>query len=84
MSKPFLPEKEELNPKKAQLKTNQAHLSIINHSCHSLFVATPPSQRIQVLLGQDDDEEHQTHDVFCEMEVLRTEGDDYEWKEVAR
>ena len=53
----------------------------------SAVAATPPSQRVQFLLGQDDgDEEHMSHDIFCEMEELRAVGEegDVEWKETAR
>ncbi len=42
---------------------------------------------MQFLLGQDDgDEEHMSHDIFCEMEELRAVGEegDVEWKETAR
>lgn len=52
-----------------------------------ISVATPPSQRIQFILGakdEDEDEDHKTHDIFCEMEELRGVGDDREWKETAR
>lgn len=50
-----------------------------------LFIATPPSQRIQFLLGEDeDDDDHKTHDVFCEMEELFYKDDEMEWKETAR
>ncbi len=52
-----------------------------------LHTATPPSQRVQFLLGQDDqDEDHMSHDIFCEMEELRAVGEegDVEWKETAR
>lgn len=49
---------------------------------------TPPSQRVQFILGgaDDDDESHQSHDLFCEMEELRPGGEDgeLEWKETAR
>jgi len=50
---------------------------------------TPPAQRVQFLLGRDeefDDEDHQAHAMFCEMEELRATGEDgeKEWKEVAR
>ena len=36
--------------------------------------------------GDDEDEEHASHDIFCEMEELRAVGDDgdVEWKETAR
>jgi len=53
--------------------------------------ATPPSQRVQFLLGREEsaieaDEDHTTHEMFCEMEELREvgEGGDKEWKETAR
>jgi len=50
---------------------------------------TPPSQRVQFIIGRDDeydDEDHQAHAMFCEMEELRPSGEDgeKEWKEVAR
>ena len=50
-----------------------------------LFPGTPPSQRVQFILGEDvDDEKHESHPLFSEMEELVTEGGDMEWKETAR
>ncbi|KAK2146967.1 hypothetical protein LSH36_576g02000 [Paralvinella palmiformis] len=50
--------------------------------------ATPPGERVKFLLGHtdDNDEDHQTHDIFCEMDELKKVGDDgeYIWKETAR
>lgn len=46
--------------------------------------AAPPSQRVQFLLGEEEDEEHKTHDVFCQMAELSPAGDEKEWKETAR
>ncbi|KAJ8352239.1 hypothetical protein SKAU_G00237150, partial [Synaphobranchus kaupii] len=45
-----------------------------------------PSQRVQFLLGtEDDDEEHIPHDLFTELdEICLREGEDAEWKETAR
>uniref|UniRef100_G3TZT4 Anion exchange protein n=1 Tax=Loxodonta africana TaxID=9785 RepID=G3TZT4_LOXAF len=45
-----------------------------------------PSQRVQFILGtEDDDEEHIPHDLFTEMdELCYRDGEDYEWKETAR
>ncbi|XP_005723468.1 sodium-driven chloride bicarbonate exchanger isoform X1 [Pundamilia nyererei] len=45
-----------------------------------------PSQRVQFLLGtEDDDEEHIPHDLFTEMdEICVREGEDSEWRESAR
>ena len=45
------------------------------------------AQRVQFILGgTDDDVEHQSHKLFCEMEELRAVGEDgdMEWKETAR
>ncbi|XP_072365449.1 sodium bicarbonate cotransporter 3 isoform X8 [Scyliorhinus torazame] len=45
-----------------------------------------PSQRVQFILGiEDDDEEHMPHDLFTELdELCFRDGDDCEWKETAR
>jgi sodium bicarbonate transporter 10 len=52
--------------------------------CVSL-AGTPPSQRVQFILGEDvDDEKHESHPLFSEMEELVVEGGDMEWKETAR
>ena len=41
--------------------------------------------RIQFLLGEDEDDEHVSHDLFCEMEELITvDGKEPQWKETAR
>ncbi|XP_037552406.1 sodium-driven chloride bicarbonate exchanger [Nematolebias whitei] len=44
-----------------------------------------PAQRVQFLLGTEDDEEHIPHALFTEMdEICLKEGEDAEWKETAR
>uniref|UniRef100_A0ACB8G124 Uncharacterized protein n=1 Tax=Sphaerodactylus townsendi TaxID=933632 RepID=A0ACB8G124_9SAUR len=45
-----------------------------------------PSQRVQFILGtEDDDEEHIPHDLFTELdEICCREGEDAEWREMAR
>ncbi|XP_016138232.1 sodium-driven chloride bicarbonate exchanger-like isoform X4 [Sinocyclocheilus grahami] len=44
-----------------------------------------PSQRVQFLLGMEDDEEHIPHALFTELdEICLKEGEDAEWKETAR
>ncbi|XP_015263177.1 PREDICTED: electroneutral sodium bicarbonate exchanger 1 [Gekko japonicus] len=44
-----------------------------------------PSQRVQFILGMEEDEEHVPHDLFTEMdEICIKEGEDAEWKETAR
>ncbi|XP_051528086.1 sodium-driven chloride bicarbonate exchanger-like isoform X5 [Myxocyprinus asiaticus] len=44
-----------------------------------------PSQRVQFLLGMEDDEEHIPHALFTELdEISLKEGEDAEWKETAR
>ncbi|KAK9888588.1 hypothetical protein WA026_000825 [Henosepilachna vigintioctopunctata] len=47
--------------------------------------STPPSQRVQFILGEEiDDDKHESHPLFSEMEELVIEGEDMEWKETAR
>ncbi|KAM9649395.1 sodium bicarbonate cotransporter 3 isoform 7-T8 [Morphnus guianensis] len=44
-----------------------------------------PSQRVQFILGTEDDDEHIPHDLFTEMdELCFRDGEEYEWKETAR
>ncbi|XP_060618781.2 electroneutral sodium bicarbonate exchanger 1 isoform X1 [Anolis sagrei] len=44
-----------------------------------------PSQRVQFILGMEEDEEHVPHDLFTEMdEICVKEGEESEWKETAR
>lgn len=45
---------------------------------------TPPAQRVQFILGEEEDELHETHPLFSEMEELFVEGDAMEWRETAR
>ncbi|XP_050700901.1 electrogenic sodium bicarbonate cotransporter 1-like isoform X5 [Eriocheir sinensis] len=48
---------------------------------------TPPSQRVQFILGEEDDDDgsHLSHPIFSEMETLtEMEGGEMEWKETAR
>lgn len=51
-----------------------------------LMSADTPSQRVQFILGtEDDDEEHIPHDLFTELDELSFyDGQAYEWKEMAR
>lgn len=70
--------------------TKYDHLMVCDHKMmFDHFPATPPSQRVQFLLGREEleeDEDRQAHDMFCEMEELRAIGDEgeKEWKETAR
>lgn len=51
----------------------------------SLFLQDTPSQRVQFILGTEDDDEHIPHDLFTEMdELCFRDGEEYEWKETAR
>ncbi|XP_042309886.1 electroneutral sodium bicarbonate exchanger 1 isoform X2 [Sceloporus undulatus] len=44
-----------------------------------------PSQRVQFILGMEEDEEHVPHDLFTEMdEICVKEDEESEWKEAAR
>lgn len=52
----------------------------------SLLCADTPSQRVQFILGtEDDDLEHVPHDLFTELDELSfRDGSATEWKETAR
>uniref|UniRef100_A0A3B4BLP8 Anion exchange protein n=1 Tax=Periophthalmus magnuspinnatus TaxID=409849 RepID=A0A3B4BLP8_9GOBI len=44
-----------------------------------------PSQRVQFILGTEEDAEHESHDLFTELdEICVRDGKDAEWKETAR
>lgn len=44
-----------------------------------------PSQRVQFILGTEEDDEHVAHELFTELdEICVKEGKDTEWKETAR
>ncbi|XP_030231749.1 electroneutral sodium bicarbonate exchanger 1 [Gadus morhua] len=44
-----------------------------------------PSQRVQFILGTEEDAEHEAHELFTELdEICVKEGKDAEWKETAR
>lgn len=44
-----------------------------------------PSQRVQFILGTEDDAEHVAHELFTELdEICVKDGKDAEWKETAR
>ncbi|BFZ21894.1 hypothetical protein BsWGS_24933 [Bradybaena similaris] len=43
-----------------------------------------PSEQVQSLLSETDDGSENSHDVFCEMDVLYKVGDAYQWRETAR
>jgi len=58
--------------------------------CCLVSVATPPpSERVAQILGRDEvdeDDDHHTHEIFCELEELRLPAEDgeLEWRETAR
>lgn len=56
----------------------------VSHSSY-LFFSDTPSQRVQFILGTEEDEEHEAHDLFTELdEICVKDGKDAEWKETAR
>ncbi|XP_053149972.1 electroneutral sodium bicarbonate exchanger 1 isoform X2 [Hemicordylus capensis] len=61
-------------------KRDRAKGTIPEESTHDT-----PSQRVQFILGMEEDEEHMPHDLFTEMDqICMKEGEDAEWKEAAR
>ncbi|XP_068241628.1 electroneutral sodium bicarbonate exchanger 1 isoform X5 [Palaemon carinicauda] len=66
---------------------NRPVLSMLEEDSPEGFNLTPPSQRVQFILGEDDDGEgtHNSHPLFSEMETLtEMESGELEWKETAR
>lgn len=68
----------------SQLPVQYLFVSQFNYFfCYTLL--DTPSQRVQFILGMEEDEEHVPHDLFTEMdEICIKEGEDAEWKEAAR
>lgn len=56
---------------------------LLTHHSASL-VLDNVSEVIQQLMHNVNDEDHQAHHIFCEMDVLHREGEAIEWKESAR
>uniref|UniRef100_A0A8C4IQH1 Anion exchange protein n=1 Tax=Dicentrarchus labrax TaxID=13489 RepID=A0A8C4IQH1_DICLA len=52
---------------------------------HPLTSSDTPSQRVQFILGTEEDAEHVAHELFTELdEICVKDGKDAEWKETAR
>ncbi len=50
-----------------------------------MISVTPPAQRVQFILGEEEDDgTHESHPLFSEMEELVQDGGEMEWKETAR
>ena len=57
---------------------------LVPHS-HPLASSDTPSQRVQFILGTEEDAEHVAHELFTELdEICVKDGKDAEWKETAR
>lgn len=54
--------------------------------CHMHVIPSDtPSQRVQFILGTEEDAEHVSHELFTELdEICVKDGKDAEWKETAR
>ncbi|XP_069108204.1 sodium bicarbonate cotransporter 3-like [Argopecten irradians] len=74
-----------LEPYAANTRRASQVSQVWQFSVYGDLEATSPAQRVQFLLGEEEDDEHKAHDVFCEMaELLYKDGGDVEWKETAR
>uniref|UniRef100_A0AAY4CU68 Anion exchange protein n=1 Tax=Denticeps clupeoides TaxID=299321 RepID=A0AAY4CU68_9TELE len=64
---------------------HRAHSSSRHRRRSRSRASNTPSQRVQFILGTEEDEEHVPHDLFTELdEICVKEGKDAEWKETAR
>lgn len=68
----------------AENKTSPLHPSFLPRS-YSFISSDTPSQRVQFILGTEEDAEHVSHELFTELdEICVKDGKDAEWKETAR
>lgn len=59
------------------------NLQVTSSSSHTS--SDTPSQRVQFILGNEEDAEHVSHELFTELdEICVKDGKDAEWKETAR
>lgn len=59
------------------------NLQVTSPSSHTS--SDTPSQRVQFILGNEEDAEHVSHELFTELdEICVKDGKDAEWKETAR
>lgn len=66
-------------------KSSENHISPLIPPSHPLTSSDTPSQRVQFILGTEEDAEHVAHELFTELdEICVKDGKDAEWKETAR
>lgn len=66
-------------------KSFEKHSSPLVPPSHHLISSDTPSQRVQFILGTEEDAEHVAHELFTELdEICVKDGKDAEWKETAR
>lgn len=59
--------------------------SLFQFTSHPFTSSDTPSQRVQFILGTEEDAEHVAHELFTELdEICVKDGKDAEWKETAR
>ena len=56
----------------------------INYICFCLTAVQSPTETVQNLLGEVDDEQHQPHSVFCQLDLLFSFDSIKQWREYAR
>lgn len=77
-----LPKRPRRPEKKSRTKKSEKISS--SNGTVSSQVYLSPSEQVQNLIGEVDDEEHFHHGVFCQMDMLHSNNGDYEWREAAR
>lgn len=66
-------------------KCCENHTSPLVPPLYPLTSSDTPSQRVQFILGTEEDAEHVAHELFTELdEICVKDGKDAEWKETAR
>ncbi|KAF3689753.1 Electroneutral sodium bicarbonate exchanger 1 [Channa argus] len=79
-------EQEVLQHNKAKELRRSPPVMFTSPSSHTSFTSSDtPSQRVQFILGTEEDAEHVAHELFTELdEICVKDGRDAEWKETAR
>ncbi|KAL4217260.1 Sodium bicarbonate cotransporter 3 [Mactra antiquata] len=58
--------------------------SDFNSPSEALEAIQSPTETVQTLLGEVDDDQHQPHGVFCQLDLLYSFGQEKQWREYAR
>jgi len=80
-----LPNRPKRPKKNRRHKDKSSDRAALTHSEFSSPTdAQSPTETVQNLLSEVDDDQHQPHAIFCQLDLLNTFGTEYQWREYAR